>query len=99
MRLRVRAHPRAARERVVLLPDGSLAVWVQAPAHAGQANAAIERAVARALGLRPGQVALVHGARSRDKWLEVPLDAAALQRRLDLLVPPGSGQEEAAPSS
>jgi uncharacterized protein YggU (UPF0235/DUF167 family) len=73
LRVIVRAHPGARRERVELLPDGSLDVWVQARAVEGQANAAIERAVASALGLRPRQVGLIAGHTSRHKVAQVDL--------------------------
>lgn len=63
--------------------DGVLAVRVTAPPAEGRANAALERAVARALRIAPGRVRLVRGARSREKTLRVDgLDAAELRRRL-----------------
>jgi uncharacterized protein YggU (UPF0235/DUF167 family) len=34
------------------------------------------------LGLRPRNVTLVHGARGRQKLVELPLDAAGIQRVL-----------------
>src|SRR5919198_2319729 len=71
--LDVHAPPGARRERVELLPDGSLEVWVQARPVEGQANAAIERVLASALGLRPRQVALVSGHTSRHKVAQVDL--------------------------
>ncbi|MBX5490679.1 MAG: DUF167 domain-containing protein [Chloroflexi bacterium] len=85
MRVKVHAHPGAARERIALLGDGSLAVWVRAPAQDGRANAAIQRAVAAVLGVRPREVVLIRGTRGREKLLEVPLDATTLQARLAAL--------------
>jgi uncharacterized protein len=73
LRVQVRAHPGARRERVELLPDGSLGVWVRTRAVEGQANAAIERALASALSLRPRQVALISGHTSRHKVAQVDL--------------------------
>ena len=74
-RITVHAHPGARQERVELLPDGSVGVWVRAKAVEGRANAAIEQAVAAALGLKPRQVAVVGGATSRAKLLTLELDS------------------------
>ncbi len=83
VRLRVRLTPRAAREEVALRPDGTLAVRVTAPPVDGRANEALERAVASALRVAPSRVALVRGARSRDKTLLVEgLDEQAVRERL-----------------
>jgi uncharacterized protein YggU (UPF0235/DUF167 family) len=82
MRLSVEAHPnaRAARLEVV---DDSLHVWVRARAIDGQANAAIEQTIARALRMRNRQVRIVSGARSRHKTLEVDLaDIDELRQQL-----------------
>jgi len=81
--LRVRLTPRASREQVTLLDDGSLAVRVSAPPVDGRANAALERAVAGALGIAPSRVTLVRGTRGREKTLRVDgVDAAAVRRLL-----------------
>jgi uncharacterized protein (TIGR00251 family) len=70
MRIAVRAHPGASRERAQW--DGDvLHVWVTARAVEGQANAALVKAVARALGVRASAVTLVSGERGRDKVIEV----------------------------
>lgn len=83
VRLRVRLTPRAGRDEVTLLSDGSLAVRVTAPPVDGRANAALERAVARALGIAPSRVTLVRGARSREKTLLVDgLDEQGVRARL-----------------
>ncbi len=81
--LRVRLTPRASREQVTLLDDGSLAVRVSAPPVDGRANAALERAVADALGIAPSRVTLVRGTRGRQKTLRVDgLDEGAVRRLL-----------------
>ena len=81
--LRVRLTPRAAREQVILQDDGTLAVRVSAPPVDGRANAALERAVAGALGVAPSRVSLVRGARGRDKTRRVEgLDDGAVRRLL-----------------
>lgn len=81
--LRVRLTPRAARPKVDLLEDGSLAVRVSAPPVDGQANAALVKAVAKALGLAPSRVRLVRGERSREKTLRIEgLEAGEIRARL-----------------
>jgi uncharacterized protein len=70
MRISVRAHPGASRERTEWR-EGTLHVWVTARAVEGQANRALVRAIARELGVRESAVALVSGDRGRDKVAEV----------------------------
>ena len=69
----VHAHPNARVERVQLLSDETLDVRVRAPAVEGRANAAVLEALAAALELRPWQVRLVRGERSRQKLVEIDL--------------------------
>lgn len=71
----VQARPGARIEKVALRPDGGLSVHVRAPALDGRANAAVLAALAAALGLRPRQVNLVRGERSRDKLVRLELDS------------------------
>jgi len=77
LRIHVAAHPGARRERVELLDPDVLGVWVRARPVDGQANRAIEVAIANALGLRPRQVRLVGGEISRRKMVEI--DAPSLE--------------------
>jgi uncharacterized protein YggU (UPF0235/DUF167 family) len=77
----VRVKPGASRARVGGHHDGphgpALVVAVTARAVDGQATEAARRAVADALGLRAGAVALKTGAASRDKLFTVELPAGA----------------------
>lgn len=83
LRLAVIAHPGARQERVQLLDPATLGVWVRARPVEGQANAAIERAIAGALGLKPRQVEIVSGVTSTRKIVGVDLpDAQAVHTRL-----------------
>jgi uncharacterized protein YggU (UPF0235/DUF167 family) len=83
LRLTVLAHPGAQRERVEMVDDSTLAIWVRARPVDSQANLALQRLMARALGLRPRQVSLVAGAMSRRKIIDVDLPGReALQSRL-----------------
>jgi uncharacterized protein YggU (UPF0235/DUF167 family) len=79
----VQAHPGARVERVALLGEDTLGVWVRQRAVEGQANAAIEAALAKALGVRTRQVEIVGGLTSRRKIVEVDLpDVDVLRARL-----------------
>jgi uncharacterized protein len=75
LRLAVIAHPGSRVERVRLVDEATLGVWVRARPVDGQANSAIERVVAAALGLRPRQVKIVAGLASRSKIVEIDLPA------------------------
>jgi uncharacterized protein YggU (UPF0235/DUF167 family) len=80
MRLTVIAHPAARHERVEIVDDTTLAVWVRARPVEGQANTAIEQAIASALGLRPRQVQIARGATGRRKIVEVDLPSIEVIR-------------------
>lgn len=84
----VRVRPGASRTRVGGRYGEALVVAVGARAVDGAATDATLRALAEAFGVRPREVSLVAGARSRDKVVEVtgrPDDelAGALGRLLD----------------
>jgi uncharacterized protein YggU (UPF0235/DUF167 family) len=82
LRLTVVAHPYARLERVDVTDETIVHVWVRQRPIEGQANAAIERVLAQAVGLRPPQVRLVSGASTRRKIVEVDVpDRAALHQR------------------
>jgi uncharacterized protein len=53
----------------------------EAPAD-GAANAAVVKLLAKALGISRSQVAIIAGAASRHKRIEVPFDAVEARRRL-----------------
>lgn len=76
----VRVKPGSSRTRVggSYGPEAALVVAVNAPPVDGAANDAVVTAVAKALGLKARQVALVSGHTSRTKILEldVPDDTA-----------------------
>ena len=67
--LPLRVQPKASRDAVVGLIGERLKVAVTAPPEKGKANAAVVKTVARALGLRTSDVALISGETSRDKEL------------------------------
>lgn len=65
--LRVRARPGAKKAGVLGEHDGALRVAVTAPPEGGRANAALEEALAEALGVKRWQVELLSGHVTRDK--------------------------------
>lgn len=70
-RIRVRLTPRSARNEITGWRDGLLRVRVTAPPVDGKANAALERLVANALGVRKTAVSVVAGVRSREKTITI----------------------------
>ncbi len=75
--------PRSAADRVGPYEAGILRVRVTRPPADGEANRAVLRLVAGALGVAPGRVTLVAGGRARRKRVRVEgIDEAELQRRL-----------------
>ncbi|GAB3428082.1 DUF167 domain-containing protein [Flindersiella endophytica] len=98
MRIPIRVKPGARRAGVGGRYDGPLGaaivVAVTAPAVDGRATEAALRAVAEAFGVRPRQVTLVSGERSRDKLVQVSgttsSDVARLEQRLRVLLADGA---------
>ena len=70
-RIRVRLTPRAARDEIAGWQGDVLRVRVTAPPVEGQANAALARLLARALGVPPSRVGVIAGARGREKTVAI----------------------------
>src|SRR5437763_10799048 len=82
--------PGASRERIVGELGEALKVAVTAPPEDGAANAAVEKFLAKALGLPRKQVGLVGGFGSRRKTLRVSgLSRDELSRRIAELIGTG----------
>ena len=78
--------PGASRDGVGPFEDGALRVRITRPPADGEANRAALRLVARALGVRPGRLAIVAGERSRRKRVRIDsLEPTELERRLRLM--------------
>jgi hypothetical protein len=83
-RLPIRVQPKAGRNEIAGRRAGRLLVRVTAAPEAGKANQAARKLVAKAIGVAPGRVEIVRGAKSRDKDLAVEgLTEAELNARLD----------------
>jgi hypothetical protein len=95
-RVRVRVQPRASRDEIVAWQDEALRVRVSAPPVDGEANAAVERLLAHALGVAPSTVSVVRGERSRDKVVRVAgLSLADVHARLSSAAPAPGGDRGA----
>jgi uncharacterized protein (TIGR00251 family) len=82
--LKVRLTPRADRDAVRGVEGGVVAVRVSAPPVDGQANAALIRVLAKALGVPKSRLSIVRGQSARDKLVRVDgLRASDAHARLD----------------
>jgi uncharacterized protein YggU (UPF0235/DUF167 family) len=84
--------PRARRPRVAGSHDGALRVAVAAPPVAGSANAACVEALARALDVKRGALAIDLASRGRRKRVQVSGESAALAARLEELAAAGDSE-------
>ena len=66
----VRVTPKASRDRI-LYDDGALRVYVTAVAENGKANQAVQKLLAKALGLPKSRLELIRGQTSRDKVFRI----------------------------
>jgi uncharacterized protein (TIGR00251 family) len=87
----VRLTPKGGRDSIDgidTLADGSVALKarVRAAPSDGEANAALCRLIAKALGIPPGRVEVVGGATSRLKRVKAMGDARALGTALEKIV-------------
>jgi uncharacterized protein len=79
----VRAHPRASKNRHSLEEDGTLHIWVTAPAVEGAANKAVIRYLAEILAVPQTRIAIVSGESGRVKRLRVDLPVELVSERLE----------------
>lgn len=94
--LKVLAQPGASRNAVRGVHGDALKVTVTAPPEKGRANSALEKVVAKILGIRASQVQVQSGASSRSKWLR--LDGVTLEevrRRLAACPELATGENDA----
>ena len=78
----VRVTPRATANAVAGERDGALLVRVTAAPAEGEANAAVVKVLARALGVAPSAVRIERGAASRTKIVSLPAAAEELLARV-----------------
>ena len=73
VRISVHVQPGASKDEIAGWEDGTLRVRLRARALEGKANASLLEYLSRTLQLRPYQVSLVKGERSREKLVELDL--------------------------
>ena len=78
----MRLQPRASSSRITGEKDGVIQIRVTAPPVDGEANAALEKLVARKLGIAKSKVKVVKGETSREKVLEIDGLGEADARRM-----------------
>lgn len=81
-KIKVKAVPGASRDAIAGMLGDRIKVRVSAPPEGGKANAAICALIAKALGVRAGEVEIVDGHTSPLKTVRVPCESAeeALRR-------------------
>ena len=71
MRISAKVTPRASKEGVSVLEDGTWSIRVHAPAVEGAANKACVKLLSKVLGVVKSRVQLVQGERNRQKVFEI----------------------------
>lgn len=66
----MRATPRSARNRIVVEGD-ALRVYVTTVPEGGKANAAVQKLLAKAMGVSKSRLVLIRGQTARDKVFQV----------------------------
>jgi uncharacterized protein (TIGR00251 family) len=92
VRVAVRLTPRARAARLDGVADGRLKVAVTAPPAENQANKALLRLLAREWRLPQRSLAIVAGAKSRDKLVHIAGDPGELLRRLSQAIAAASAE-------
>ena len=83
MRLAVHVQPRASRNAILGWHGEALKVALTAPPVDGEANAALQAYLAKALGLKKAQVSLAQGQSSRHKLVDLEMDEPAFRAALN----------------
>lgn len=71
MKLTVRVKPGASKEKLEVMPDGGVTLWVRAKPVDGQANEAVVRALADHYEVAKSRVRIRSGALSKTKIVEI----------------------------
>ena len=81
--LKVKAFPKAGRNKIVGMRNDELVIRVQAPASKGEANKELVRFLAKALSISKSEIEIVSGETSRHKVIHLPRTAkSALEEAL-----------------
>lgn len=78
----IKAVPRSRRTQAVALQDGRVRVQIAAPPHDGQSNAALQKYLADAAGVRASATRIHRGSSGARKLVEIDGPAETLVRNL-----------------
>jgi len=71
VRIKVKVIPRAKKQDIIVLPDGSLKVKLISPPEKGKANKELIKSIAEYYRIRKSAVRIINGEQSREKILEI----------------------------
>ena len=71
MKIFIKAHPNANKERIEKIDENHYSVWVKEPPVKGKANQAIINVLAEYFKIAPSRVKIVSGYASRQKTIEI----------------------------
>ncbi|MBI4411524.1 MAG: DUF167 domain-containing protein [Deltaproteobacteria bacterium] len=71
MKIWIQVKPRSRKEKVEILPDGSLRVFVKEPPVEGKANKAVVNLLARHFSVPQSTVEILSGASGKRKLVEI----------------------------
>ncbi|HNZ47220.1 MAG TPA: DUF167 domain-containing protein [Candidatus Hydrogenedentes bacterium] len=84
--LKIRAYPRASRNRVIVTESGLLQVYVTAAPEDNKANTAIIATLSKLLKVAKSNIEIVSGLQGRDKKVKVSnVSEKIINQRLELL--------------
>lgn len=69
--LKIKVIPRAKRQKLEKLPDGSFKVYLTAPPIEGRANEALIKLLAREFGVSKSEVEIARGKKGREKVVKI----------------------------
>jgi len=81
----VRVAPRSSLNKIAVLADGSLKVWITAPPVDGEANRALCELIAKRLKIAKSRVAVDAGESGRDK--KIRIESMSTAEALEILGP------------
>ena len=71
MKLKLKVHPRASRQKILQKSATEYELWVNAPPDKGRANEAVLEAMSEKLGVPKSRLSIVSGLTSKNKTLEL----------------------------
>lgn len=86
--VKIHLQPRASQNGIDGVQGDALKLRVTAPPVEGRANKALQKLLAKRLGIPPSQIAIITGQRSREKLVQVSgISRAELEKALGVSLP------------